>query len=190
MVVVTARTTQEDPMRKLIVKLSAVAMIAASTVAALQVGASARDIPPIQTRFTHGSGVVQATAHRGPSDPALSFTTTMISYAPVGFTSGAPKAGDGYVIAGKVSGYSVPGGLSTAQCTFTDTHGPVLRVCTVDYALDNGLIVTDGYINGPGQDAPVTLVVAGGTGAYAGAHGYGTLQPTATGSNVTLHLAG
>ena len=58
----------------------------------------------------------------------------------------------------------------------------------MDYALDNGLIVTSGYINGPGQDAPVTLVIAGGTGAYAGAHGYGTLQPTATGSDVTLHL--
>jgi hypothetical protein len=61
---------------------------------------------------------------------------------------------------------------------------------TVDYALNNGLIVTDGYINGPGQGAPVTLVVVGGTGAYAGASGYGRLQPTATGSNVTLHLAG
>jgi hypothetical protein len=65
----------------------------------------------------------------------------------------------------------------------------VLRVCTVDYALANGLIVTSGYINGPGKDAPVTLVIDGGTGAYAGARGYGTLQPTATGSNVTLHLS-
>jgi hypothetical protein len=114
----------------------------------------------------------------------------MISYTPVGFTSGAPAAGDGYVIAGQITRHGIPDGLSTAQCTFTDTHGPVLRVCTVDYALDNGLIVTDGYINGPGQDAPVTLVIADGTGAYAYAQGYGTLQPTATGSNVTLHLAG
>jgi hypothetical protein len=60
----------------------------------------------------------------------------------------------------------------------------------VDYALHNGLIVTSGYINGPGQDAPVTLAVVGGTGAYVGARGYGTLQPTATGSNVKLHLTG
>lgn len=155
-------------MRKLIVTLSAAAMIAVGTVAALQAGAAAAS----------------------PTDPVVSFTTTMISYTPVGFTSGAPKAGDGYVIAGKVTRYGAPGGLSTAQCTFTDTHGPVLRVCTVDYALDNGLIVTSGYINGPGQDAPVTLVIAGGTGAYAGARGYGTLQPTAAGSDVTLHLAG
>jgi hypothetical protein len=177
-------------MRKLIVKLSAAAMIAASAVAALQAGASARDVPfaPQMLRPPNG-GVAQTAAHRGPSDPALSFTTTMISYAAVGFTSGAPAAGDGYVIAGKVSGYGVPHGLSTAQCTYTDTHGPVLRVCTVDYALANGLIVTDGYIDGPGQGAPVTLVIVGGTGAYADAHGYGTLQPTATGSNVTLHLA-
>jgi hypothetical protein len=169
-------------MRKLIVKLSAAAMIAAGAVAALQAGASAAPYP-------HSAPGIGAAAASG-ADPVLSFTTTMISYTPVGFTSGAPTAGDGYVIAGKVTRYGVPDGLSTAQCTFTDTHGPVLRVCTVDYALDNGLIVTDGYIDGPGQDAPVTLVIVGGTGAYADAQGYGTLQPTAAGSNVTLHLAG
>lgn len=167
-------------MRKLIVKLSAAAMIAAGAVAALQAGASAAPSPHSAPGAPTASG----------TDPVVSFTTAMISYTPVGFTSGAPAAGDGYVIAGKVTRNSAPDGLSTAQCTFTDTHGPVLRVCTVDYALDNGLIVTDGYINGPGQDAPVTLVIAGGTGAYAGAHGYGTLQPTSTGSDVTLHLAG
>jgi hypothetical protein len=164
-------------MRKLIVKLSAAAMIAATGVAALQAGASA-------AAYSHSAPGANA------ADPVLSFTTTMLSYTPVGYTSGAPKAGDGYVIAGKVIRYGVPDGLSTAQCTFTDTAGPVLRLCTVDYALNNGLIVTDGYINGPGQSAPVTLVVVGGTGAYAGASGYGRLQPTATGSNVTLHLAG
>jgi hypothetical protein len=168
-------------MRKLTATLSAAAMIAATAVAALQTGASAA---------TYSHSVPGAGAAAIGSDPVLSFTTTMISYTPVGFTSGAPAAGDGYVIAGKVTRYGVPDGLSTAQCTFTDTHGPVLRVCTVDYALDNGLIVTDGYINGPGQHAPVTLVIAGGTGAYADARGYGTLQPTAAGSNVTLHLAG
>jgi len=167
-------------MRKLTATLSAAAMIAAGAVAAMQVGASAGT-------YSHSAPGVAVASQ---ADPVLSFTTTMISYTPVGFTSGAPAAGDGYVIAGKVTRYGVPDGLSTAQCTFTDTHGPVLRVCTVDYALANGLIVTDGYINGPGQDAPVTLVIAGGTGAYADARGYGTLQPTAAGSNVTLHLAG
>jgi hypothetical protein len=169
-------------MRKLTARLSAAAIIAAGAVVALQAGASAAPFP-------HSNAGLAAAA-ASPSDPVLSFTTTMISYAPVGFSSGAPAAGDGYVIAGKVTRHGVPDGLSTAQCTFTDTHGPVLRVCTVDYALDNGLIVTDGYINGPGQDAPVTLVVVGGTGAYVGASGYGLLQPTAAGSDVTLHLAG
>ncbi len=112
----------------------------------------------------------------------------MLSYTPVNVTPGGLAAGDGYVIAGRVSGHGAPAGLSTAQCTFTVTKGPVLRICTVDYALGNGLIVTSGYIDGPGKDAPVTLVVDGGTGAYAGAHGYGMLQPTASGSHVTLRL--
>ena len=170
-------------MRKLIVKLSAAAMIAAGVVAALQAGASAHVFPD-------GSGAAPAAVSPAPSDPTLSFTTTMISYAPVTVTHGGLAAGDGYVIAGQVTRHGGPDGLSTAQCTFTDTKGPVLRVCTVDYALHNGLIVTSGYINGPGQDAPVTLVIAGGTGAYAGARGYGTLQPTAAGSDVTLHLTG
>ena len=163
-------------MRKLIVKVSAAAMIAATGVAALQAGASA-------ATYSHSAPGANA------ADPVLSFTTTMLSYTPVGYTSGAPKAGDGYVIAGKVIRYGVPDGLSTAQCTYTDTAGPVLRVCTVDYALNNGLIVTSGYIHGPGQGAPVTLVVDGGTGAFAGERGYGTLQPTAAGSHVTLHLS-
>jgi hypothetical protein len=185
MVVVNSANPQEDPMRKLIVKVSAAAMIAAGAVTALQAGASAAPVPHSDDG---AAAIVQAGGRQ--SDPTLSFTTTMISYTPVGFTSGAPAAGDGYVIAGQVTRHGVRDGLSTAQCTFTDTHGPALRVCTVDYALDNGLIVTDGYINGPGQDAPVTLVIAGGTGAYAGARGYGKLQPTATGSDVTLRLAG
>jgi hypothetical protein len=169
-------------MRKLIIKLSAAAMIAAGTVAAVQSGASAAAV------YYPDLGAASVAPAASGADPVLSFSTTMLSYAPVGYTSGAPKAGDGYVIAGQVTLHGSPDGLSTAQCTFTDTRGPLLRVCTVDYALDNGLIVTSGYINGPGQAAPVTLVIAGGTGAYAGAHGYGTLQPTATGSNVTLHL--
>ena len=37
---------------------------------------------------------------------------------------------------------------------------------------------------------PVTPTVNGGTGAFAGARGYGHLQPTPAGSTVTLHLTG
>ena len=149
-------------MRRFIVKLSATALIATGAVAALQAGASASPL-----MVPHLPVGAPSAAGSSPADPVLSLTTTMLSYTPVNVT---------------------PGGLSTAQCTFTDTKGPVLRVCTVDYALGNGLIVTSGYADGPGKEAPVTLVIDGGTGAYAGAHGYGLLQPDATGSHVTLHL--
>jgi hypothetical protein len=170
-------------MRRFIVKLSATALIATGAVAALQAGASASPL-----MVPHLPVGAPSAAGSSPADPVLSLTTTMLSYTPVNVTPGALAAGDGYVIAGMVSGPGGTGGLSTAQCTFTDTKGPVLRVCTVDYALGNGLIVTSGYANGPGKEAPVTLVIDGGTGAYAGAHGYGLLQPDATGSHVTLHL--
>jgi hypothetical protein len=96
--------------------------------------------------------------------------------------------GDYYVLAGRVTRHSRSDGLSTAQCTYTVTSGPVLRVCTIDYALNNGLIVTSGYINGAAPGHPVTLVVAGGTGAYAGARGYGKLTPTSAGSDVRIHF--
>jgi hypothetical protein len=177
--------TQEDPMRKLTAKLSAAAIIAVGAVAALQTGASAATFAPHSDGALTTTTTTSATAQSGP---VVSFTTTMLSYAPVNVTSGPLAAGDGYVIAGKVIRFGAPDGLSTAQCTYTDTAGPVLRVCTVDYALTNGLIVTSGYIDGPGQGAPVTLVVDGGTGAYANARGYGLLQPTATGRHVKLHL--
>jgi hypothetical protein len=101
-------------MRKLTARLSAAAIIAAGAVVALQAGASAAPFPH------SNAGLAAAVASQ--SDPVLSFTTTMISYAPVGFSSGAPAAGDGYVIAGKVTRHGVPDGLSTAQCTFTDTY--------------------------------------------------------------------
>jgi hypothetical protein len=169
-------------MRSFIAKLSATAVIAAGAVAALQAGAIAGTFAP------HADGAVTAASASAPSDRVVSFTTTMLSYTPVNVTPGPLAAGDGYVIAGQVSRFGAPDGLSTAQCTYTDTAGPVLRVCTVDYALTNGLIVTSGYIDGPGQSAPVTLVVDGGTGAYANARGYGLLQPTATGSDVKLRL--
>ncbi len=165
-------------MRKPIVTLSAAALIAIGAITALQAGASADVLVPGL------GGAVTASQY----DPQLSFTTTMLSYTPVTVSPGALKAGDGYVIAGKVSRFGALDGLSTAQCTYTDTAGPVLRVCTVDYALNNGLIVTSGYIDGPGKSAAVTLVVDGGTGTYAGARGYGLLQPTATGSDVKLTL--
>ena len=75
-----------------------------------------------------------------------------------------------------------------AACTWTVVKGPHLRVCTIDYAMNNGLIATTGFINSPAPGAPVTLVVEGGTGAFKDVRGYGKLQPTPTGSGVTLFL--
>ena len=114
----------------------------------------------------------------------------MISYQAIDVAPAGLSPGDGYVIAGRVSRTGAADGLSTAQCTYTVTKGPVLRICTVDYALNNGLTVTSGYINGSASGAPVTLVVDGGTGAFKDARGYGKLQPTSTGSDVTLYLTG
>jgi hypothetical protein len=51
---------------------------------------------------------------------------------------------------------------------------------------DSGL----GFRALPGGGAVDALVVEGGNGAYANVRGYGTLQPTSTGSDVTLHLTG
>ena len=164
-------------MRKVITILPAGAVIALVAVAALQTSASAA-LP---------SG---ATSTARPASSPLSFRTRMGSYAPTPGPWTKPSAGDGYVISGRVIRLGKAGGLSTAQCTYTVTSGPVLRVCTVDYALNNGLIATSGYINGSAAGAPVTLVVDGGTGAYRFARGYGKLRPTSTGSDVTLHLTG
>jgi len=175
-------------MRKLIVSLPAAAIIAAAAVAGLQTGATASTsmIPDPGT-----SGVIQAGGGASPqSAPDIAFTTTMISSTAIDVPPAGLSPGDGYVLAGRVARHGTADGLSTAQCTYTLTKGPVLRVCTVDYALHNGLIATTGYINGPAKGAPVTLVVDGGTGAFKNARGYGKLQPTSTGSNVTLYLTG
>jgi len=175
-------------MRRLIVSLSTAAVIAAGAVAGLQAAAAASTttIPAAA-----GGGGIQAPAAASRHNPPdLSFTTTMISYTPVNVGAAGLSPGDGYVLAGHVTRHGTADGLSTAHCTYTITTAPVLRICTVDYALNNGLITTSGYIDGPGKSAPVTLVVNGGTGAFAGARGYGRLQPTPAGSTVTLHLTG
>jgi len=175
-------------MRRFIVSLSTAAVIAAGAVAGLQAAAAASTttIPAAA-----GGGGIQAPAAASRHNPPdLSFTTTMISYTPVNVGAAGLSPGDGYVLAGHVTRHGTADGLSTAHCTYTITTAPVLRVCTVDYALKNGLITTSGYIDGPGKSTPVTLIVNGGTGAFAGARGYGQLQPTPAGSIVTLHLTG
>jgi hypothetical protein len=175
-------------MQRLIVSLSTAAVIAAGAVAGLQAAATASTTAIPAAAGGGGTQAPAAASRHNPPD--LSFTTTMISYTPVNVGAAGLSPGDGYVLAGHVTRHGTADGLSTAHCTYTITTAPVLRVCTVDYALNNGLITTSGYIDGPGKSAPVTLVVNGGTGAFAGARGYGRLQPTPAGSTVTLHLTG
>jgi len=175
-------------MRKLVFTLSVSAVLALGAVAFLPAVAEASPAAQTQLRAPADSG--DAAGNPSVADPTLSFTTKMISYAATDVAPPGLSAGDGYVIAGLITEGGTSDGLATAQCTFTVTTGPVLRICTIDYALSNGLLVTSGYINGPGKDAAVTLVVTGGTGAFANARGYGTLQPTSSGSDVTVHLYG
>ena len=174
-------------MRKLFASLSAAAIIAAAAVAAAQTGATASTAMLVPD--PGGAGPAAAASSQG-NPPDISFSTTMISYTAIDVAPAGLSPGDEYVQAGRVTRHGTADGLSTAQCTYTITKGPVLRICTVDYALANGLIVTSGYIHGPGKSAPVTLAVDGGTGAFANARGSGHLQPTSTGSNVTLYLTG
>lgn len=173
-------------MRKLYVSLSAAAIIATGAVAALPSGAMAGTA---MLPAAGGGGVIRTASTASTEKvPSISFSTTMLSYTAVNVVPGGLAPGDGYVLAGRVTRHGAADGLSTASCTYTITKGPVLRICTVDYALNNGLIATTGYIDGAAKGATVTLVVDGGTGAYANARGFGHLQPTSTGSNVALNL--
>ena len=176
---------RRGPMRRLFISLPVAAIIAAGAVAALQTGATASTA---MLPHSDSGGPGQGAAASQADPPGISFTTTMTSYTAISVTPGGLSPGDGYVLAGRVTRHGTAAGLSTAQCTYTVTKGPVLRICTVDYALANGLILTSGYIDGAGKGAPVTLVIDGGTGAFKDARGYGNLQPTSTGSNVTLQL--
>jgi hypothetical protein len=161
-------------MRKSIVSFAVIAVMATGAVSALQEGAFANMAQPAVRDA--------ATGH------VVSFTTTMKSFQPIDVPPTGLSAGDGYVILGQPHSRGKVIGRATASCTFTYTKKPVIVVCTVDYALRNGIITTMGYSDTGGN--PLTLVVSGGTGAFANARGFGKLQPTSSGSHVTLHLTG
>ena len=165
-------------MRKITAALSAAAVIAAGAVVGLQGGAQAS---PGRTPSSHAAAPAVA--------PAISFTTTMASYTPVTVAPGALKPGDGYVLSGRVRLHGKTVGLSTASCVYTTVKSPELRICSIDYTIGAALIATTGFIDSTNPGAAVTLVVEGGTGAYADDRGYGILTPTNAGSNVILHLA-
>jgi hypothetical protein len=168
-------------MRKLTATLSAAAIIATGSVLALQSGAQASLARP-----TVSTGVARAATVA--SQRNFSFTTTMMSYTPVTVAPGGLKPGDGYVLAGRAHLHGKTVGLSTASCIYTTVKTPELRICSIDYTIGSSLIATTGFIDSTNPGAAVTLVVEGGTGAFANDRGYGILTPTNAGSNVTLHL--
>jgi len=153
-------------MRKSIVSLAAVAMLGVGVASAFQAGAFASQDRPAAA-----------------ASKVFAFTTTMKSFIP---TVAPPKGLAGFAIYSVAHRGGKVIGLATASCTTTYPKTPNLLLCTIDYSLSTGLIATSGFSNNGG--ASVTLVVMGGTGAFANVRGYGTLQPTAKGSNVTLHL--
>jgi hypothetical protein len=167
-------------MRKLTATLSAAAIIATGAVVALQGGAEAS---PARPSVPNGVAAVATAVSQ-----QFSFTTTMISYTPVTVAPGGLKPGDGYVLAGRAHLHGKTVGLSTASCVYTTVKTPELRICSIDYTIGSGLIATAGYIDSTNPGAAVTLVVEGGTGAFANDRGYGTLTPTNAGSDVTLYL--
>jgi hypothetical protein len=168
-------------MRKLTATLSAAAIIATGAVVALQVGAQAS---PVRPSVPNGVASVAA----ADASQQFSFTTTMMSYTPVTVAPGGLKPGDGYVLAGRAHLHGKTVGLSTASCVYTTVKSPELRICSIDYTIGRGLIATTGFIDSTNPGAAVTLVVEGGTGAFANDRGYGTLTPTNAGSDVTLYL--
>src|SRR5215471_6386692 len=110
-------------MRKSIVSLGALALLATGAVSAVPTGAFAMKAQ---------SAVAGATASH-----TLSFSTTMKSFQPVDIPPKGLSPGDGYVILGQPHSGGKVIGRATASCTFTYTKKPVIVVCTVDYALKN-----------------------------------------------------
>ena len=132
-----------------------------------------------------GSAVSSASASPGPERRTLSFTNAIDSFTPLDLGPAGPSAGDQFLVASHIVSGNVTGGTA-ASCQVVTTAGPGVKQCEVDFQLAKGTVTTRGLTDT--AQVSVTLVVTGGTGRYAGAHGSGTLTPTATGSVVTLHL--
>jgi len=116
----------------------------------------------------------------------LTFTNALDTLAPVDVEPPGPSAGDSFyvyshVVSGDVSGHTA------ASCTVASTLDPGVKQCEVDFLTTHGTITTRGLTDNAGT--LVQLVVTGGTGAFAGAFGDGTLTPTPTGSTVTLRIS-
>src|SRR5215469_11594132 len=138
-------------MRKSIISLAAIAVMATTAVSALQGGAFAMKAQPAVADA--------ATGH------VLSFSTTMKSFQPIDVPPNGLSAGDGYVILGQPHRGGEVIGRATATGTFTYAKKPVIGVGAVEYYRANGTITAMGYSDIGGN--PLTQVVSGGTGACA-----------------------
>ncbi len=114
----------------------------------------------------------------------LSFTNKLDTQQPVDAAPAGPSAGDSFYVSSHV--VSGAHGRTAASCTVVTTAAPGLKQCEVDFILARGTITTRALTDN--ANLKVRLVVTGGTGAYAGRSGSGTLTPTAMGSDVVLHL--
>ncbi len=132
-----------------------------------------------------GSAVSSASATPGDDRRTLSFTNAMDTFLPLDLGQAGPSAGDQFLVTSHVVSGNVTG-RTAASCQVVTTAGPGVRLCEVDFQLNDGIITTRGLTNTAQQS--VTLVITGGTRRYAEAQGSGTLVPTATGSDVTLRL--
>jgi hypothetical protein len=132
-----------------------------------------------------------ATAGTGTAaaDPArtVTFTNQLDVMTPVDVAPTGPSAGDQFYIDSHiVSGDGT--GRTAAACVLAKPHGGGLRLCEIDIMLSNGTITMRGIVPGLAPTTPVRLVVTGGSGAFFGVSGAGTLTPTPDGSAVRLRL--
>ncbi len=114
----------------------------------------------------------------------LSFTNKLDTQQPVDAAPPGPSAGDSFYVGSHV--VSGARGRTAASCTVVSTAGAGIKQCEVDFILAKGTLTTRALTDN--ANTRVRLIVTGGTGIYAGRFGRGTLTPTATGSEVVLHL--
>lgn len=159
--------TSRSPRTRLTASRTAAALLGA-TVAA---GTTALVIAPA------GNAATAATV--------LRFSNTMDG-PPTQVDLGAPglTVGDAYYISSTMRGPL--SGRTAASCVVTSLAGGGVQQCSIDFLAGRGTISTHGTTDT--AHTVVRLVVVGGTGAYAGRSGSGTLTPTPTGSDVVLSL--
>ncbi len=133
-----------------------------------------------------GAALVTASAgSAAPAGAALRFSNT-IDGPPTQIDTGAPglSVGDSYFISSTMRGPL--SGRTAASCAVTSLGGTGVQQCSIDFLAGRGTIATHAVTDT--AHTVVHLVVVGGTGAFAGRTGSGTLTPTPTGSDVVLFL--